>query len=63
VIRAPAKCKTKLNSLFETTFGNTMEMSNQINGMISGANATATNIIYNINQQQKGRGKPQSKRG
>ena len=28
VINQPVKCKTKLNSLFETTFGNTMEMSN-----------------------------------
>ena len=62
VINQPVKCKTKLNSLFETTFGNTMEMSNQINGLISGGNATTTNVIYNINLQQKGQGKPQTKR-
>ena len=39
-----------------------MEMSNQINGLISGGNATTTNVIYNINLQQKGQGKPQTKR-
>lgn len=62
VINQPVKCKTKLNSLFETTFGNTMEMSNQINGLISGGNATTTNVIYNINLQQKGQSKQQTKR-
>ena len=62
VLNQPVKCKTKLNSLFETTFGNTMEMSNQISGLISGGNATTTNVIYNINLQQKGQNKQQAKR-
>ena len=39
-----------------------MEMSNQINGLISGGNATTTNVIYNINLQQKGQNKQQTKR-